>query len=46
MTSVKFAFVEPNLRLMLLVRKDPKASAANPGTVIIEFPDLDTNTLS
>jgi hypothetical protein len=30
---------------MLLVRKDPKASAANPGTVIIEL-DLDTNTLS
>jgi hypothetical protein len=38
MASTKFALVEPNLRLMLVARKDPSASAANPGTVIIAFP--------
>ena len=40
MTSTKFSFVEPNRRLMLAARKDPNASAANLGTVIIDFPAL------
>ena len=43
MSSIKLAFVEPNLRFKRAPRKDANASAANPGTVIISFPDLDAN---
>jgi hypothetical protein len=46
MSSTKLAFVEPNLRFNRAARKDPNASAANAGTVIISFPDLDANALS
>jgi hypothetical protein len=31
---------------MLAARKDPNASAANVGTVIIDFPDLSADALS
>src|SRR5579862_7334527 len=38
MSSVSSACVELNLRLSSLARKDPRASAANSGTVIKEYP--------
>ena len=37
-SSVRAACVAPNLRLMCVSRKDPKASAANSGIVIIHWP--------
>src|SRR6478736_1782316 len=44
MSSVSSAWLEPNLLLICLARKEPNAFAANLGTVIKEHPPLHTRS--
>src|SRR5262245_35708911 len=44
-SPIRFACVDPNLRRICVVRKDPNASAANSGTVIMQFPNLERQNL-